>query len=129
PSPSLLSSSGSASAPLPPNATSKISQSNRSLSNSTINFDLRLVNPNLNKGTYYDPVNVSFFHVSNRSDSLGNYTIPGFFHGHQKKATKGWTIDNVMNVSRCDAFNQITNKARKARVDRIPRVFYDRLLK
>ncbi|CAN1156890.1 Protein NDR1 [Linum perenne] len=68
---------------------------NHSLSNSTVNFDLRLVNPNLNKGIYYDSIKVSYFHISNRSDSLGNFTISKFYQGHQKKATKDGTIGNA----------------------------------
>ncbi|CAN1143190.1 Protein NDR1, partial [Linum perenne] len=52
-------------------------------------------NPNLNKGIYYDPIKVSFFHISNRSDSLGNFTISRFYQGHKKKATKDGTIGNA----------------------------------
>ncbi|CAN1147008.1 Protein NDR1 [Linum perenne] len=77
---------------------------NRSLSNSTINFNLSLVNPNLNKGIYYDPVKVSFFHGSNRSDSLGNFTIPGFYQGHKKKATKGGTIGTSLRGGTAGGF-------------------------
>ncbi|CAN1130380.1 hypothetical protein LINPERPRIM_LOCUS13184 [Linum perenne] len=38
---------------------------------------------------------VSFFHISNRSDSLGNFTISRFYQGHKKKATKDGTIGNA----------------------------------
>ncbi|CAN0899917.1 Protein NDR1 [Linum grandiflorum] len=71
---------------------------NRSLPNpppANVSFELRLVNPNVNKGIYYDPVKVSFFRASNRSNPLGNFTIPGFYQGHQKKATKSGVIVNA----------------------------------
>uniref|UniRef100_A0A2P2MZ88 Uncharacterized protein MANES_03G123200 n=1 Tax=Rhizophora mucronata TaxID=61149 RepID=A0A2P2MZ88_RHIMU len=56
--------------------------------NTTLFFKLRLQNTNDEKGVYYDPVNVTFFDSPNRSHSIGNYTIPKFYQGHKKKATK-----------------------------------------
>ncbi|OMO80553.1 hypothetical protein CCACVL1_12896 [Corchorus capsularis] len=54
----------------------------------TLNFTLRLENPNKDKGIKYAPVNVTFYDFPNRSHVIGSGQIPGFYQGHKKKATK-----------------------------------------
>ncbi|CAG7882873.1 hypothetical protein BRARA_C03798 [Brassica rapa] len=53
--------------------------------NTTLNFMVRLANPNKDQGIYYDDVHLSF---STNSSSLVNYTVPRFYQGHKKKAKK-----------------------------------------
>ncbi|KAL3612602.1 hypothetical protein D5086_003622 [Populus alba] len=60
----------------------------------TPEFELRFKNTNKDKGVYYDPINVTFFDSRNRSHFIGNSTIPKFYQGHKKKATKNSTISN-----------------------------------
>ncbi|KAJ4897749.1 Protein NDR1 [Raphanus sativus] len=58
--------------------------------NTTLNFMVRLSNPNKDQGIYYDDVHLSF---STNSSSLVNYTVPRFYQGHKKKAKKwGQTV-------------------------------------
>ncbi|XP_061975019.1 protein NDR1-like [Populus nigra] len=61
----------------------------------TLEFELRFKNTNKDKGVYYDPINVTFFDSPNRSHFIGNFTIPKFYQGHKKKATKNFTIPNI----------------------------------
>lgn len=63
--------------------------------NSTLDFQLSLDNGNKDKGIYYDAVNVTFHDNPNRSLShlMGDYTILGFYQGHQKKAKKGGSVE------------------------------------
>uniref|UniRef100_A0A1J3GR75 Protein NDR1 n=1 Tax=Noccaea caerulescens TaxID=107243 RepID=A0A1J3GR75_NOCCA len=56
-----------------------------SRTNTTLNFMVRLVNPNRDQGIYYDDVHVS---LSSANSSVANYTVPGFYQGHKKKAKK-----------------------------------------
>ncbi|KAF8109674.1 hypothetical protein N665_0093s0027 [Sinapis alba] len=67
--------------------------------NTTLNFMVRLTNPNKDQGIYYDDVHLSF---STNSSSLVNYTVPRFYQGHKKKASKwGQTLPlNNQTVSR-----------------------------
>ncbi|CAK7338362.1 unnamed protein product [Dovyalis caffra] len=61
----------------------------------SLEFELTLKNTNKDKGVYYDPVNVTFFDSPNRSHVLGNFTIPKFYQGHKKKATKSGTVSTI----------------------------------
>ncbi|KAJ4869540.1 Protein NDR1 [Raphanus sativus] len=67
--------------------------------NTTLNFMVRLANPNRDQGIYYDDVHLSF---SNTNSSVANYTVPRFYQGHKKKAKKwGQTLPvNNQTVSR-----------------------------
>lgn len=69
---------------------------------------VRLDNSNKDKGVYYDDVNLTFYDSPNKSQPhlIGNYTIPRFYQGHQKKAKKdGHTAVNMTLVSRVVAPN------------------------
>lgn len=60
-----------------------------SLSNTTLDFHLRLKNDNKDKGVYYDNITLSFFFPANSSRPLGpNVTFPAFYQGHGKKANR-----------------------------------------
>ncbi|KAJ9153717.1 hypothetical protein P3X46_027130 [Hevea brasiliensis] len=61
--------------------------------NTTLFFQLRLENTNKDKGVYYDPVNVTFFDSPNKTHFIGNFTIPNFYQGHKKKATKNGSFN------------------------------------
>ncbi|XWS11172.1 hypothetical protein CRYUN_Cryun38cG0060900 [Craigia yunnanensis] len=54
----------------------------------TINFTLKLDNPNKDKGIKYDPLNVTVYDFPNRSHVIGNILMPEFYQGHKKKAKK-----------------------------------------
>ncbi|KAG6637525.1 protein NDR1-like [Carya illinoinensis] len=76
--------------------------------NNTLIFMVRLDNSNKDKGVYYDDVNLTFYDSPNKSQPhlIGNYTIPRFYQGHQKKAKKdGHTAVNMTLVSRVVAPN------------------------
>ncbi|KAF5728374.1 protein NDR1-like [Tripterygium wilfordii] len=64
-----------------------------STKNTTLYFELKLSNPNKEKGIYYDPLNLTFFDSTNRSHALGRTIVYGFYQGHQKKALKSGNID------------------------------------
>ncbi|XP_038686527.1 protein NDR1-like [Tripterygium wilfordii] len=64
-----------------------------STKNTTLYFELKLANPNKDKGIYYDPLNLTFFDSSNRSHRLGNSIVNRFYQGRQKKAFKGGNVD------------------------------------
>ncbi|GLT83496.1 hypothetical protein SLE2022_017830 [Rubroshorea leprosula] len=59
---------------------------------SSLNFTLKLSNPNKDKGINYDDVevNITVFDrgPGNAPFYLGNYTVPRFYQGHKKKAQK-----------------------------------------
>ncbi|KAK4752477.1 hypothetical protein SAY87_021275 [Trapa incisa] len=91
---------------------------NRSLvspDNVTIFMDLRLKNNNKETGVNYDPINVT---VGSFNDSSGHSvwqgTIPGFYQGHQKKATKKVSVAAV-RVNLTDVV--ATNESAVFRVD------------
>lgn len=68
---------------------------NRSLdspANVTIFMDLRLKNGNREKGIKYDPINVTVSYFNHSGHSVWQGRIPGFYQGHQKKATKNVTV-------------------------------------
>ncbi|VVA98978.1 unnamed protein product [Arabis nemorensis] len=59
--------------------------------NTTINFMVRLDNPNKDKGIYYDDVYLSLsspYTATNSSALVANYTVPQFYQGFKKKAKK-----------------------------------------
>ncbi|XP_012070741.1 protein NDR1-like [Jatropha curcas] len=72
-----------------------LNQSSNSPSNTTLFFQLKLENTNIVKGVYYDPVNVTFFDSPNRTHSIGNFTIPKFYQGRNKKAIKSGEINDT----------------------------------
>ncbi|CAH2053203.1 unnamed protein product [Thlaspi arvense] len=54
--------------------------------NTTLNFMVRLANPNSDQGIYYDDVHLSFSNTTNTS--IANYTVSRFYQGLKKKAKK-----------------------------------------
>ncbi|VVA98976.1 unnamed protein product [Arabis nemorensis] len=59
--------------------------------NTTLNFMIRLDNPNRDQGIYYDDVHVSLSNTNTTTNSsalVANYTVPQFYQGHKKKAKK-----------------------------------------
>ncbi|GKV14350.1 hypothetical protein SLEP1_g25246 [Rubroshorea leprosula] len=75
-----------------------------STTNSTLYFNLKLANPNKDKGINYDDVKVNvtvFDTVGNGSQSsqlLGDTTIQRFYQGHKKTAKKPGHVDYNMTV-------------------------------
>ncbi|RWR93456.1 Late embryogenesis abundant protein [Cinnamomum micranthum f. kanehirae] len=65
-----------------PNLTSQIPPTNTS-----IFFNLKLENPNKDKGIYYDALNLTFYYGLNHS-RIGNASIPAFYQGYKKTAHK-----------------------------------------
>ncbi|KAI3504444.1 hypothetical protein L1887_25914 [Cichorium endivia] len=69
-----------------------------STSYKSIYLDLKLDNENKDKGIYYDLLNITLHYYINESNRdkpgipISNYTLKGFYQGHQKKARrKNWT--------------------------------------
>ncbi|KAM6549903.1 hypothetical protein CsatB_021579 [Cannabis sativa] len=61
--------------------------------NTTIYIHMRLDNGNKDKGIYYDAVSLNLSYVPNTTDPhkrtlIDETTIPAFYQGHKKKATK-----------------------------------------
>ncbi|ESQ47819.1 hypothetical protein EUTSA_v10021500mg [Eutrema salsugineum] len=68
-----------------------LDKSLNSRTNTTLNFMVRLANPNRDQGIYYDDVQVSLFNTNtttNSSSLLANSTVRKFYQGHKKKAKK-----------------------------------------
>ncbi|KAI3717885.1 hypothetical protein L1987_69793 [Smallanthus sonchifolius] len=66
-----------------------------STSYQSIYLDLKLDNGNKDKGIYYYPINVTLHYINDSIADTGipisNYTLPGFYQGHNKKARrKSW---------------------------------------
>jgi hypothetical protein len=63
--------------------------------NSTLIFELKLDNGNKDKGIYYDDINLTFYDNPNMSLSrpMGNFIIPGFRQGQNKKAKRIQTLE------------------------------------
>ncbi|KAE8679123.1 Multidrug/pheromone exporter, MDR family, ABC transporter family [Hibiscus syriacus] len=62
----------------------------------TLSLSLRLVNPNQLKGIQYDLLNVTVYDFPNKSNVVGNISMPGFYQGYAKKASKlGQGIANM----------------------------------
>ncbi|XP_028761743.1 protein NDR1-like [Neltuma alba] len=72
-----------------------LNQTLKNPSNSTIVFTVEFDNGNKDKGIKYDNVNVTFgiFLDRNRTRTIGNSTIEGFYQGHQKNAKKPGFIE------------------------------------
>ncbi|XP_024977063.1 protein NDR1-like [Cynara cardunculus var. scolymus] len=73
-----------------------LNKTRNSTSYQSIYLDLKLDNENKDKGIYYDPVDITLHYYVNGSNSdfirIANYTIRGFYQGHQKKTRrKNWT--------------------------------------
>ncbi|XP_076893237.1 protein NDR1-like [Bidens hawaiensis] len=60
-----------------------------------IYLDLKLDNTNKDKGVHYDPLNITLQYYLNNNGTritVSNYTLGGFYQGHNKKARrKNWT--------------------------------------
>ncbi|KAJ4832437.1 hypothetical protein Tsubulata_017099 [Turnera subulata] len=72
-----------------------LNQTLNSTRDTNLTFVVALKNTNKDKGVYYDPVNITFYDSPNRSHSIGNYTIPKFRQGHNKKAMKNGTVETT----------------------------------
>ncbi|KAJ0548077.1 putative protein NDR1 [Helianthus annuus] len=76
---------------------------NKTLNSTTyqkIYIDLKFDNTNKDKGIYYHPINVTLHYYINDSTSISspkiqisNYTIRGFYQGHNKKARRKDWVD------------------------------------
>ncbi|KAG6689554.1 hypothetical protein I3842_11G181300 [Carya illinoinensis] len=81
--------------------------------NNTLFFELKLSNSNDHRGIYYGGVELTFYDnpISTRSHVIGNYTIPQFYQGYNKKATKRGAVEvNTTLVSQ--AFNLLPKRIR-----------------
>ncbi|KAG7957522.1 hypothetical protein I3843_11G179600 [Carya illinoinensis] len=83
-------------------ALNKTSLDTTTPTNNTLFFELQLSNSNDHWGIYYGNVNLTFYDnpISTRSHVIGNYTIPRFYQGYNKKATKRGAVEvNTTPVS------------------------------
>ncbi|XP_059277246.1 protein NDR1-like [Lycium barbarum] len=69
-------------------ALNKSDNSNTTRSNHTLFFQLNLNNKMKDKGVRYDDIKLRFYYGTNTSFLIGNYTVPRFYQGHDKKAHK-----------------------------------------
>ncbi|PIN02500.1 hypothetical protein CDL12_24984 [Handroanthus impetiginosus] len=70
-------------------ALNRTANSNANRNNHTIYFDLKLDNKMKDKGVNYANINLTFFYSQNDSRlPVANYTVPGFYQGHGKKARR-----------------------------------------
>ncbi|CAJ1956788.1 unnamed protein product [Sphenostylis stenocarpa] len=69
--------------------------------NTTILFDLELVNRNKDSGIRYDEVHLSFkvFVSVNATRPLANATVEGFYQGHKKNALKHGSLNGGRNLT------------------------------
>ncbi|KAK7335395.1 hypothetical protein VNO80_27210 [Phaseolus coccineus] len=74
---------------------------NPSPQNTTILFNLKLVNGNKESGIKYDDVHLSFkiFVSVNATRLLGNATVERFYQGHDKKAFKPGSLNGDGNLT------------------------------
>ncbi|XP_056173081.1 protein NDR1-like [Syzygium oleosum] len=61
----------------------------------TIFLDVKLSNVNKEKGIHYDPVNLTVYCFSGTNRTKWVKTIPGFYQGHGKKATKNASVETL----------------------------------
>ncbi|KAJ0103440.1 hypothetical protein Patl1_04316 [Pistacia atlantica] len=96
-----------------------LNNSLNSTDNATLYFQLKLRNPNILKGIYYDPVNVTVFNKFNTTTHIRNYVVPDFYQGFRKTAEKDGSVNfNEGAVSRA-AFD---NRTAVFRVDLVTAV-------
>ncbi|CAH8309065.1 unnamed protein product [Eruca vesicaria subsp. sativa] len=69
--------------------------------NTTLNFMVRLDNPNSDHGIYYDDVHLSFSSVT--YVFIANYTVPRFYQGRNKKAKKWGQVVPLNNQTVLEA--------------------------
>ncbi|KAL0743076.1 hypothetical protein Bca4012_084589 [Brassica carinata] len=69
--------------------------------NTTLNFMVRLDNPNSEQGIYYDDVHLSFSSVT--YVFIANYTVPRFYQGRKKKAKKWGQVVPLNNQTVLEA--------------------------
>ncbi|KAH0880123.1 LOW QUALITY PROTEIN: hypothetical protein HID58_067517, partial [Brassica napus] len=69
--------------------------------NTTLNFMVRLANPNSEQGIYYDDVHLSFSSVT--YVFIANYTVPRFYQGRKKKAKKWGQVVPLNNQTVLEA--------------------------
>ncbi|KAJ8622159.1 hypothetical protein MRB53_030688 [Persea americana] len=56
--------------------------------NTSIFFNLKLENPNKDKGIYYDALSLTFYYDALNYSQIGNASIPAFYQGYKKTAHK-----------------------------------------
>ncbi|XP_043720728.1 protein NDR1-like [Telopea speciosissima] len=62
----------------------------------TVAIDFIIDNSNKFKGIYYDDLNIALYYAPNlNSFPVGNDSMPGFYQGHKKKATKKTTLQEA----------------------------------
>jgi hypothetical protein len=79
---------------------------NNRTTNKTLIIELKLDNGNKDKGIYYDAINLNFSDNPNRSLShlMGNYTIPAFRQGQNKKAKRIVAVEVNRTMATLAAF-------------------------
>ncbi|XP_065864583.1 protein NDR1-like [Euphorbia lathyris] len=100
-----------------------LNQTLNATGNATFFFQIKLQNPNRLKGIYYDAVNVTFLYRPTNNQSVGTFSIPGFYQGHRKKALKGGQL-NASGIDREAVFREVSNGSAVFRVDLATAVRY-----
>ncbi|KAL3821570.1 hypothetical protein ACJIZ3_007475 [Penstemon smallii] len=99
-----------------------LSLTHQSSNNHTLYFDLKLDNGMKDKGVRYDNISLTFYYGQNSSLPIGNYTVPGFYQGHGKKAHRKPSVE-VRGVPWEAAIGAVSNGSRVAfRVGLVTRV-------
>ncbi|CAI9784178.1 unnamed protein product [Fraxinus pennsylvanica] len=71
----------------------KTDNSTTTRNNHTIFFDIKLDNRMKDKGVDYDTINLTFFYGQNYSFPIANYTVPGFYQGHDKHTSRKAVVE------------------------------------
>ena len=109
-------------------ALNKSDNSNSTRSNHTLSFQLNLNNKMKDKGVRYDDIKLSFYYGTNTSFPIGNYTVPGLYQGHDKKANKKGMLETE-KMPWNDALKMVSNGSKVVfRVDVATRVRYKVIL-
>ncbi|XP_030453287.1 protein NDR1-like [Syzygium oleosum] len=70
-----------------------LNRSSDTPANTTIFLDVKLSNGNHARGIHYDPVNLTVYYYSDTNQTKWLKTIPGFYQGYGKKATKNASVE------------------------------------
>ncbi|CAK9182914.1 unnamed protein product, partial [Ilex paraguariensis] len=87
---------------------SALNKTLNSTSNHSIFFDLKLENQNIDKGVYYDAINLTFYYGPNISLPIANYTVSGFHQGHKKYTHRKDLVD-ARGVPWDEVFRGVSN--------------------
>ncbi|KAL7218069.1 hypothetical protein ACSBR2_011357 [Camellia fascicularis] len=69
-----------------------LNKTSNSQNNTTIYFDLKLDNPNKDKGIYYDTLNLTLYYPPNKTFPIANQSFSSFYQGHHKNAHRTETV-------------------------------------